>query len=481
MRTLEEAWEYVDVNRIDASEKPAFHLTPPVGWMNDPNGFSVYDGEVHVFYQFHPYSTEWGPMHWGHAVSKDMVTFVECPVALAPDMDYDCDGCFSGSAIEDGPNHIIVYTGVSNGRQNQCVAAGDGKAYSKLAENPVINGDMLPEGFSRVDFRDPKMWRDEDCYYLVAVNADINNKGQILLFRTSNLIDWQYVKVLEAHNADIGEMWECPDFFEVSGRHVLMFSAMDMSARGLEFHNGNNCVYTIGDFDRATYDYRHGDYFSLDYGLDYYAPQTTCLPDGRRVLIGWLQSWHSIHRPASQRYCGMMTIMRELTIEGGKLIQKPISELTNYRVDRVELRNQKISGTKRLEGISGRFIDMEITVKNSDFSRLIIQLAVDDQHHTDMCYYPSKQVIFYDRTYSGIQRDVACTRNFSVKSDKKELKLRIIMDRNSVEIFANGGEQVFSAQMYTPISADAIVFHCDSTAVVDITKWNIDMENKNEH
>ena len=180
---LEKAHKYEkeEKNRIPAEEKPVFHVTPPIGWMNDPNGFSYYEGKIHLFYQYHPYTRDWGPMHWGHNVSEDMVFWDQVPAAIAPDEEYDKQGCFSGSAIEKDGKHVLIYTGVSRQkledgtveeRQNQCIAYGDGTEYEKYAKNPVITGEMLPEGCNRIDFRDPKVWKTDDTYYMIIGNKN---------------------------------------------------------------------------------------------------------------------------------------------------------------------------------------------------------------------------------------------------------------------------------------------------------------------
>ncbi len=173
-QTLREARKYEEASEkmIQKEERPDFHLSVRTGWMNDPNGFSYYKGRYHMFYQYYPYDTKWGPMHWGHAVSTDLLHWDYLPAALAPDEAYDRDGCFSGSAIElpDG-RQLLMYTGVVrtpqwNGGhcdiQTQCIAVGDGVDYEKCDCNPVLDSRDLPEGFSREDFRDPKMWKDED-------------------------------------------------------------------------------------------------------------------------------------------------------------------------------------------------------------------------------------------------------------------------------------------------------------------------------
>ena len=164
------AYEKETGGKIPASARPIFHLTPWVGWMNDPNGFSYYRGQYHLFYQYNPYDTQWDAMHWGHAVSHDLLHWTYLPAALAPDAPYDSFGCFSGSAMElpDG-KQLLLYTGVrkeggDKGKeyQTQCVAVGDGMDYQKYAQNPVLDAADLPEGLSPYDFRDPKIWRKPD-------------------------------------------------------------------------------------------------------------------------------------------------------------------------------------------------------------------------------------------------------------------------------------------------------------------------------
>ena len=169
-------FEQDKIRQQDKRMRPLYHVSAPVGWINDPNGLSEYDGRIHLFYQYYPYKREWGPMHWGHSVTDDMMRWEQLPTALAPDESYDKDGCFSGSAIEADGKHVLVYTGVSKQvqvdgsvleRQNQCVAVGDGIDYEKYQNNPVVKGDMLPEACSLVDFRDPKIWKEDDRYYLI--------------------------------------------------------------------------------------------------------------------------------------------------------------------------------------------------------------------------------------------------------------------------------------------------------------------------
>lgn len=479
MDLLEEARQYEEENRISADEKPVFHVTPPVGWMNDPNGFSVYQGKVHLFYQFYPYNTEWGPMHWGHQVTEDMVRWQECKVALAPDKDYDKDGCFSGSAIETAEGHVLLYTGVvkdkdkGEERQNQCIAIGDGSEYKKTAKCPVITGEMLPEGFSRRDFRDPKIWKDGDCYYLVAGSRDERGNGQVVLFSGLDLYDWRYEGVLADNGGKIGSMWECPDFFALDGTDVLICSPQDMKAQGYEFHNGNNAVYFLGNYDKEHKIFTKGKPVSLDYGLDFYAPQTTCLPDGRRILIAWMHSWDNPFISKGQKWKGMMTLPRELAIKDDRLLQTPVRELERYRKNRVSYEKEWLEGERQFLGISGRMIDFTVEILSGSFRELSVDVAADEEHFTRFTFQKEKGIIEIDRTYSGITRDIACIRRAKIISSEESVRMRFIMDRNSVELFVNNGEMVLSTVIDTPLKAQDIRFICDGSAVVNMDKYEI--------
>lgn len=300
-------YEFTQGQQIKAEDRPAFHITPYVGWMNDPNGFSCYKGEYHLFYQYNPYNTHWDSMHWGHVVSKDLLHWDYLPAALAPDQDYDKVGCFSGSAIEleDG-RQLLMYTavdreiledGTARDVQTQAVAVGDGKDYVKYDKNPVLTFKNLPEGASRVDFRDPKIWKEKDGnFYCVIGSRPADGSGQILLYRSKNGFEWEFVSTLAENKNRYGKMWECPDFFELDGKYVLLTSPQDMIPEGMEYHNGNGTLCIIGDLDSETHTLKEQFYQSVDYGIDCYAMQTLLAPDGRMgtllkavsLILQWL-------------------------------------------------------------------------------------------------------------------------------------------------------------------------------------------------
>lgn len=481
MDKLEKANEYIRSNRVAKEEMPVFHVSPLCGWMNDPNGFSIYQDKVHLFYQYYPYSEVWGPMHWGHCVTEDFIKWEDMPTALAPDQSYDAAGCFSGSGIETKEGHLLVYTGVMqkehNGvkreYQNQCIAIGNGVSYKKAEQNPVVTGDMLPDDFSREHFRDPKIWKETDGYYMVVGNKTEDGIPQVVLFHSDDLQEWHYVSVLARdREGKLGSMWECPDFFCLDERYVLITSPQDMCADE-EFHNGNNAVYFLGEYDRNNHEFDYQQVYSLDDGLDFYAPQTMQAPDGRRIMIAWMQSWDSNIRPAGQKWSCMMTLPRELKIVNGRILQSPVREIENYYTNPIRYDKKEITGKCQLPGIKGRVLDLTVEFLAGDYREFAIRFAQNEYFNTSLTYLKKKNVLELDRTYSGMVRDTLGLRRVKIKKSKERLKLRLILDRYSAEVFVNDGEQVLSITFYTPLEAEEISFECDGTAVTKIQKYTI--------
>lgn len=491
-QTLREARKYEEASEkmIFTEERPAFHLSTRTGWMNDPNGFSWYNGKYHLFYQYNPYDSYWGPMHWGHAVSEDLLHWEYLPAALAPDEAYDRDGCFSGNAVTlpDG-RQLLMYTGVVRERlesggysevQTQCLATGDGIDYDKFENNPVLNEKDIPKGCSRYDFRDPKIWQEGDgTYRCIAGNRDAEGSGQILLFSSPDGFQWKYEKVLAANNGRFGMMWECPDFFPLDGKWVLMVSPQDMLPSGFEYHNGNGTLCLVGDYDKEAEEFTEEADQAVDYGIDFYAPQTVLTPDGRRVMIGWMQNWDTCNhrRRHNEAWFGQMSIPRELSIKNGRMYQKPVRELEEMRRNKVAYENVIVSGTVKLEGIQGRRVDMELSIRPEEgcdlYQKFSVRFAQNDVYHTSLSFRPGESVLKVDRKFSGSRRAIIHQRRSRVNTEGGMLKLRVILDRFSVEVFVNDGEQVLSAVLYTDQAADGISFIADGTVRLDVVKYDL--------
>lgn len=468
--------------KIAKENRPAYHFSSPIGWLNDPNGFSEYKGEHHLFFQYHPYGTNWGPMHWGHAKSKDFIKWEYLPAALAPDCSYDNFGVFSGSAIEIGEEQLLVYTAVEEKgqdggkksiRQSQCIAMGNGIDYKKHEKNPIITAEMLPEGSSLEDFRDPKIWKEDGRYYLVVGSRNVDGSGQIALFSADKTDDWKFERILDRSENKVGKMWECPDFFNLGDKQVLIISPQEMEAEGLEIHAGNNSLFLIGNYEK---NFIREKLQSADYGLDFYAPQTMLTEDGRRVMIGWMQSWDNPIYPVNYRWSGMMTIPRELSLNNGRVCQSPVRELSNYHRHEVIYQDICIGGETELRGVSGRNLDIKLGIKGHEYETFKMRLAADGKYYSELTYNRKEGILTIDRTYSGLRRDAVTGRSMKVDNDNEELSLRILIDTYSIEIFANDGEQVMTSLIYTPVSAENITFASDGKAYLDVKKYDVFVE-----
>lgn len=474
---------------IPDSERPLFHVTGGIGWINDPNGFSHYKGEYHLFYQNHPYSTKWGPMHWGHVKTRDFIRWERLPVALAPDTEYDRNGCFSGSALElDDGRQLLMYTGVHNKRredgvleeyQTQCIAIGDGVDYEKYKGNPVLTGADLPAGSNPLDFRDPKIWREPDGLYRAVIGSrSADGSGAILLFESEDGLHWCPAGVVDRCCNEYGRMWECPDFFALDGKQVLLTSPQEMLAFGLEFHAGYGALCLLGSWDSQARKFTREKVRSLDYGIDFYAAQTTETYDGRRVMIAWMQNWtNSNCQPQNARIFGEMTLPRELSIRDGRLVQNPVRELERYHGHRVAYSDVLVTGETNLPGVSGRVLDMTVTVRPAGgaYHAFRLNLAKDGEHVTYIRYKPEMNTVRVDRSRCGIRYDVVHVREFQVRPRNGEIKLRLVLDRHSLELFVNDGEQAATFILYTPESAASISFQAEGGAVLlDVEKYELD-------
>ena len=480
------AYEQAEGGKIPRESRPVFHLTPLTGWMNDPNGFCYYHGQYHLFYQYNPYDTEWDAMHWGHAVSHDLLHWTYLPAALAPDAPYDSFGCFSGSAAElpDG-RHLLMYTGVrqeggdkSREFQTQCIAVGDGTDYQKYEKNPVLGSNALPEDLSPYDFRDPKIWRTENGAYRCVVGARREDKrGVLLQYESRDGFEWRYVGVLAENDGRFGLMWECPDFFPLDGKHVLFVSPQDMLPEDFEYHNGNGTVCLTGRMDGDRFVEENNQ--AIDYGIDFYAPQTILTPDGRRVMIGWMQNWDTCKTTGYEErpWFGQMSLPRELFLRNGRLYQQPVRELAQYRSRKVEYRDVLLDGEKILEGIEGRVVELDIHLRcadpNTPYQKFIMKFAQNEKYHSVLSYRPYESWLQIDRKFSGSRRAYIHQRRCLVSDQQGEIRLHVILDRFSMEVFINDGEQVMTATILTGSDARKISFEADGKVMMDITKYSL--------
>ena len=312
---------------------------------------------------------------------------------------------------------------------------------------------------------------------MVVGNRTPDGSGAILLYESEDAVNWQLAATLDSSRNQYGRMWECPDFFPLDGKQVLFTSPQEMSPIGLEFHAGNGTVCLIGSYDPATHQFQRENVQAIDYGIDFYAPQTLLTPDGRRVMIAWMQNWNTLGgKPHDCRWFGQMSLPRELSVRDGRLIQVPVRELEAYRRDKVTYQSVLVNSETNLHGLRGRMVDMTVTVRpvsRGSYASFRVNVARDGEFATTIRYKPDTSILKIDRTRSGSNADIVHTRSFLVRPRDGEIKLRIVLDRFSVEVFVNDGEQAASATIYTPQEADAISFDAEGSVLVDVEKYDI--------
>ncbi|MDU3187129.1 glycoside hydrolase family 32 protein [Ligilactobacillus animalis] len=419
-----------------------YHVSAPAGWINDPNGFCYYKGYYHIFYQYHPYSADWGPMHWGHSRSKDLVHWESLPIALAPDTKADEDGCFSGSAIVKDDVLYLIYTGhhyYDDGDpdhfwQNQNLAySTDGINFTKYENNPIIAS--TPEDNTH-HFRDPKVWEKDGKYYMILGSQGKDGVGRAITYRSDDLKDWQYLGEIAKANGltTEGFMWECPDFFELADKDILLLSPQGIEAQGQKYLNLFQTGYFVGNFDYSTNTFEHGGFTELDHGHDFYATQTTLAPDGRRLVFGWMDMWESKFPEKADGWAGALTLLRELELKDDQLYMRPVKEAVQLRTAEISAWNKQVTEKTLLcENEHQAEIDLTLTTDQA------FELAFTDQ---------DKQVkLTFDQathTFTLLNGDA---RYASIKPNS-ELKLQIFIDTSSLEIFINDGEAVFTERFY---------------------------------
>lgn len=424
-----------------------YHLSAPAGWINDPNGFCYYKGYYHIFYQHHPYSAEWGPMHWGHARSKDLIHWETLPIALAPDTPADEDGCFSGSAIVKDDVLYLFYTGhhyygdndPDHFWQNQNMAySTDGVTFSKYEYNPII---AAPPVDNTHHFRDPKVWKHDENYYMILGSQSNDGLGRVITYRSENLTDWEYLGEISKSRelSSEGFMWECPDFFSLNNQHVLLLSPQGIEAQKEKYLNLFQTGYFIGDYDREKNTFIHGDFCELDSGHDFYAAQTTLSPDGRRLIFGWMNMWESEMPEQSDGWAGALTLPRVLALKNNRLIMQPVEEMKQLRLDRLAETTQKIEKPILLVSDEKQF-EMNLNIKQFDDFKLIFKT----EEHVDFITLAYNQ----DEHKFTLCRSDRPDNRYSTVNLSDVLDLQLYIDTSSVEIFINQGEAVFTERFY---------------------------------
>ncbi len=398
--------------------RPQFHFTTRRGWINDPNGLLFHDGEYHLYYQHNPYEREWENMHWGHAVSKDLVHWEELPVALFPD---EHGTMFSGSAFVDNANTagfnkgktpalIAAYTAAGPDRQVQCIAYSldNGRTFTKYAGNPVIDS---KEQWDSPDTRDPKVfWHTPSNHWVMVLNERDGHS----IYTSPNVKDWTY----QSH---VTGFWECPELFELpidgdpNRKKWVMYGATG--------------TYMIGSFDGKVFTPEAGKY-QYTTGSIYAAQTFTDMPDGRRVQIGWGRVTHP-----GMPFKGMMLLPTELTLrstkDGPRLFNVPVKETEQLFTSVRKARNLTSDNANALlDGFDAA-------------NRLRIKATIKLSHATSAGFNLfGQRIVDYDMNSNTVNGVFYSPNDMT----SMELTADIYIDRTNIEVFIDGGAYSYSME-----------------------------------
>ncbi|WP_100010194.1 glycoside hydrolase family 32 protein [Lentibacillus sediminis] len=451
-----------------------FHLMPPVGLMNDPNGLVFFQGKYHFFYQWNPFETAHGVKFWGHYVSDNLVYWEEAPVALAPDQWYDRNGCYSGSAVVHEDQMYIFYTGnvrndAGERESYQCMAVSeDGVQFDK--KGPVIN---VPDGYT-AHFRDPKVFKKGPRWYMVVGAQTVEEKGEVVLFSSDDLETWSFQGTLAGSDrsglGSFGYMWECPDFFELNGEDILLVSPQGLEPNGILYNNVYQSGYFAGKADLERVSYPHGGFTELDRGFDFYAPQTMLDGNGRRLLVGWMGSadeGSTSHPTTHHGWVHAMTIPRVLEWENGRLLQQPAEELKQLRGNNREYRDVLVTDQQSFELPSSRdnVFELQVQVKSWDAASFSLTIGTNNQ----LIYREATKTFTLER--ANFEKPNVVERRHCALDELKEI--RVFKDTSSLEIFLNGGEEVFTARVYDEAYDQLVSFHAEGDLKMDVAKWDL--------
>lgn len=450
--------------------RPQYHFLPPANWMNDPNGLIQWRGQYHLFYQYNPDSPWHHKIHWGHAVSRDLVHWEHLPVALAPTPHGpDADGCWSGCAINGNGVPTIFYSGVFP--QSVCMATSiDDQLieWQKYEQNPVIA--RVPDGIDAGDpweFRDPYVWREEDTWYMLMGTRIVNEGGAILLYRSQNLTEWEYLHVLIKGDRNrftpfwTGTIWECPNLVKIGDRHVLIVS--------FQHHETGQLLYTgyfPGRYEDLQFTPEQAQI--LDYGAHFYAPQVLQDDKGRTLLWGWLWEGRSEEEQRKAGWAGVMSLPRLLTMqEDGLLGIEPAPELEMLRGEQVHHENLTLIDDDHylLDSVQGDCLEILATFEPDDAQQfgLKVRCSPDDREETWVLFNRPHQFVTIERQKSSLgntaNHDVLPSRQVVRNAPLtilpgEPVQVRLFLDKSVLEVFVNG-RITLSSRIY-PVLSDSL-------------------------
>lgn len=425
--------------------KPSYHIHPGFGLLNDPNGLAYFNGSFHVFYQWHPFAPTHAMKHWAHVSSKNLVDWDRHKVALVPEHGYEANGTYSGTSIEIDGKLYLYYTGnikyTDGGRSaNQCLAVMDQYGViEKHPLNPLIEGP--PTGYTG-HVRDPKVVRYEDGYRMLLGAQRLNGTGAVIVYSSSDGIEWSFTGELTITGyEEPGFMLECPDYFQLGGKDVLLLSPQGISPQNGSYENLYNVVYLVGEMDWDTLQFNVDFYDELDRGFDIYAPQTFEV-DGQRILFAWAGMGEIDYPSDCEGWAHSLTIPRQLMLRGNRLIQQPVEAMTLLRNQMKSVHEQN---TFHFTPVSNRF-ELDFTL-SGNVSTVTLFHQYDRGLRLEIDHLQGKVVLDRSKTTYPFGERYGTIRRGEIHPG--ETAVRIFVDGSVVEIYLNGGELVFTTRYFS--------------------------------
>lgn len=420
-----------------------YHLMPPTGYMNDPNGLCQKDGIYHIYFQYSPFNSGWGEKLWGHYTTQDMITFKEMNPFLYGDNHYDRNGAYSGSAFVEEDTIHYFYTGnvkltdkeydyINEGREQNTIhiTSKDGIHTSK--KELLLDNHDYPSDMSK-HVRDPKIFKKGNYYYMVLGARTKDNKGCILLYRSDDLHHFTYYNRITTKE-DFGYMWECPDLFELDGKLILITCPQGVPQDGYHYANIYQTGYFIIDYDFERNTYELSSFEELDYGFDIYAPQSFMDQKGRRILYAWMgipdAPYHN-QPTVDYEWQHALTMPKVLSLKKNKIIQTPIEEMKQLRKSPI------LTSIAEFKAVAPSEICFEMNIEFTQTNTLDIKIR-EDVHLTY-----TNNMLTLSLKESGCGREQRQLELTHLDS------LTIFSDTSSLEIFINNGEKVMTSRVYS--------------------------------
>lgn len=477
-------YEEVDQQTIDiltdqveqSKYRQTFHIQPKTGLLNDPNGLIYFNGVYYVSHQWFPLGPVHGLKYWYTYTSKDLIHFNAEGPSLKPDTRDDSHGVYSGSAFEYNGNLYYMYT--ANHRDNdwnristQHIAKVNHDGSVEKFPKAVISAP--PEGYTQ-HFRDPKVFTKDGVFYAIIAAQNDLEQGRILQYYSTDIVNWELQGEIQTNLEAFGYMWECPDYFDLDGHDLMLFCPQGIEPSGEQFRNIYQSGYIMGQYNLNQLKMNHADFHELDYGFDFYAPQTFLDENGQRILIGWM-GLPEINYPSDKDgWAHCLTIPRVLSVEEGNLKQRPIKALEQLRTNKETALGYANKFTRQLHPYDGKQYELIIDILENEATEIYFEVRTSKSQTTLITYNTRAKKVTLDRSESGKLPEHVDGATRSTYLDTSLSNLQIFIDTSSIEIFCNKGERVMTSRIFTDDDATGIKASTESGQVyLRFTKYDL--------